>query len=160
MKLSLSESYFPTSKNTPPSAVHRIEARSFSSDKQFNTISTPRPLVSLRISCSNEVSLELPMWESKIDIKLKGNWHSQEKLYYTFHKEKVFLYKISFFFRANCCKYFTFKVMCNINSGLAQSTRSSVDQYSLTTMDISPLKKILNYFADGNENQRITTTNA
>lgn len=54
----------PISKNVPPRAKHRTEANSLSSDSEFNTKSTPRPLVRRIINCSNEQSRELPMFSS------------------------------------------------------------------------------------------------
>lgn len=64
--LLLAKSNLPISKNLPPVAKHLTEAKSFSSANEFNTISTPLPSVSIMIICSNDESLEFPIWLSGI----------------------------------------------------------------------------------------------
>ena len=59
--LLFSRSNFPISRNRPPGARQRTEAWSFCSAREFRTRSTPLPFVSDIMSCSKEVSRELPM---------------------------------------------------------------------------------------------------
>jgi hypothetical protein len=86
--LLLARSNLPISRNRPRGARQRTEACSLSSERELRTRSTPLPFVPVMMSCSNEVSRELPMLRSV-------NWNrSQQSNIPTVHPHFDMVYRV------------------------------------------------------------------